>query len=278
MRAVDQISDQSDGNGDFLAPNFAPSAVTAATAPNSGGQKRPALAQLPAPDASRQHLESPEDTFIENLNSAAAHRARLVALLTFISQHSAALEERLNARITSLENTQHTVQNTEIAVITVTPTVNTLSENTLAEKCNQNPNTNKNNVPAAEDDTTDALNSLREMQFSQLEIRYAAMETHFKTRVTVALREKEEAQRSAACLHSIASAAMQQAQECQDELDAVKAQMHSAHVSLLEEVASIVKHLQNEVDSLKEDHAALAAQVIVAAPPAAPEESSTSDD
>lgn len=269
----EQIDVHGDGNIEINA-SATPTAITTGTEPVPLGVKRPALTHISAPDPIRQHLEATQDTSFENLNSAGAHRARLVALLTYIHQHSGDMESRLNARITQLENTRHIVQNNEIAVIKVNPTVVDLKEkNTLLAKCNQHPNKNNSNVA---DDAADARESASEMQFSQLQIRYATMETNFETQLEFALAQKEESQRSVSILKSVAGAALEEAKQCREELAAAKVQMRSAHVALLTEVASLVYYLKEEVGILKDERVAVAAQALVAARPAPPQVSSTS--
>jgi hypothetical protein len=286
MNSLTGLEEQVQAQGDEMNEILTSAAPSTATAPISLGKKRPALAHLPAPDPIRQHLDTVTDTSFEDLNSSSAHRARLIAILSYIHQYSNEMELRINARVSNLENSRNIVQKNEIAVITINPTMADLNEhqkevpNCKEKTPKRSKTTNKidKNNNQGDDDTVDALHSLREMQYSQLEIRYATMETHFKTHLAFALAQKEESQRSAASLQSIANAAMEQAKQCRDEVAAVKAQMRTAHVALLQKVATIVQNLKHEVDSLKDDNDALAAQAIIASRQAPPEVSSTSGD
>ena len=271
--------------GDGTAAKIAAPGPTAdATAPTqkSPGKKRPALAPPPSPAPIRQHLEATHDDSSHDLNSLAAHRARLIALLTYIHKYSGDMEKRLDARISHIELTQPIVQTNEISVITINPSVGNAKKKTMATQYTENPannhqlggsRSNQNNTSSgSDDDTADALESLREMQVSQMEIKYATMETRYKTKIAFAHAQYQESQRSVACFQSVAAAAFEQASKCQDELAAVKAQMRTAHVTLLQEVATIVHGFKNEVDSLKE---VLAAQAVAVPPPVPAEVSST---
>jgi hypothetical protein len=272
----DQILAQDDGSNGI---NASGTVAAAAPAGFSLGQKRPALTHIPAPNPIRQHLESAQNTSIEPLNSLGTYRGRVVGLVTSIQQTNFDVESnqcRLDARITNLESTRHIVQNNEISVFTInSPVAHTQEKTVLVPQRNQHPTTNKIYL---DNDTAEARKILNEMQISQQEIKYATMETHFKTQLAFALAQKEESQRAAASLQYIAGAALDEAKQCRAELAALKEHMYTAHVVLLKEVAAMIHNLKKEVDSLKDDHEELAANALVAPRPAPPEASCTSDE